>query len=358
MSCLARSYALWQSAPVMASMASEYTCALDMWRVDLSCHCPDFTNGCLAGVTEIAAAHSSEPTLNSPEDTCSHQAPCLVPQDSEHSSAFWHIASLEAGLSLCSSAAAAHQLPEKSADEQDFSFLDLSFSDSGAAQYLLKHAPVEVTAGVLMGSGAAQQLCSTQAEATQQGATQPVLQQWPDDFKTALATPASTADQSVHANAAISPATGTSVAPNSAASTSSLSAIAAPLEVSTHHTQPCSTAEAISTKPDQARSAAGLPQHSLAAYQALTAAVGAVNLVVGDLCSCADEVNADGNRTAYQGSSAEGAGVMESEYGAAYRAGVLWECAVALSCLKPGKPSLKCRRIFSAPSQLSFACLM
>lgn len=255
------------------------------------------------------------------------------------------MASLEAGLSLCSSAAAAHQLPNKSADEQDFSFLDLSFSDSGAAQYLLKYAPVEVTSAVLMGSEAAQQLCSTQAEATQQGKTQPVLQQWPDDFKTALATPASTADQIVHANATLSPLTGASVPPDTAASTSSLSDGAAPPHKAA---QPCSTAEATSTKSDQARSAAGLPRHSLAAYQALTAAVGAVNLVVADLCSCADEVNADGNRTAYQGSSAEGAGVMESEYDAAYRVGVLWDCAVALSCLKPGKPSLKSRRMFSA----------
>ena len=273
------------------------------------------------------------------------------------------MASLEPGLSFCSSAAAAHQVPSKSADEQGFSFMDLSFSDSGAAQYLLNHAPVEVTSAVLMGSEAAEQLCSTQAEATQQGKPHPVLQQWPGDFNTPLATPATHADKDVHADATASSATGPPDASHTAASTSSLSDTAAPVQLTAQPIQPCSTGEAPSGKSDQAGLPVGRPQHSLACCQALTAAVGAVNLVVGDLCSCAYQQIADGGRGAHQGGdvTTEAAGVLESEYSAAYRAGVLWECAVALSCLKPGEPltqlSKACSQLLSDLHVLILCCV-
>lgn len=290
---------------------------------DLSCD-----TGCTAsaGSTEAKTSHAMDSALSVPESVCSHRGLCLAPHNTEHSSAFWHMASLEAGLGLCSFAAAsAQQLPTNHTGQHAFSFLDLSSTDTGAAEYLLKRAPVKVQSAVIMSSEAAQQLCSSQAAATD-GEDPAQLQQWPSDFNPAVATPSAHAASSSQAAAGgMTPLSHTGdISPSHAAG-------------SMQQAQLCSTTPAA----DSAESTAGqsLSQHSLASYQTLTAAVGQFNLVVGDLCSLSEQQSCMGaSRSAgSDSSSAEVMGVMETEYSSAYRARLLWECAVALACLKPGE---------------------
>ena len=312
----------------------------------------------------IAAQGSSSSVVpdshesNRVEPACLHEGPCLAPRDSEHSSGFWHMASLEAGLSLCSTASATQQLPNTPTDPKGFSFLDLSFSDSGAAQYLLNHAPVVVRSAVLMGSRAAEKLCSSQLEAAQQGTSKAVVQQWPGDFNAKLRTPSALADRSTTLHATPSSSTAVSAASLTDTTVATLSVDPKTPQGSEQNLQPCSTAgPSSSTEPAGTSPVSPLSQHSLASYQALTATVGQHNLVMGDLSSIADHSNRtrdaahvvgssakDGARSetgavAAQGDwqQAETVGVMEAEYSSAYRARLLWECAVALACLKPGE---------------------
>lgn len=303
---------------------------------------------------------SLEPEFIRVEHACPHEGPCLAPHDSAHSSGFWHMASLEAGLSLCSTAAASQQLPNTPANLQGFSFLDLSFSDSGAAQYLLTHAPVVVQSAVLMGSRAAEKLCSGQLEAVQQGTPKAVVQQWPGDFNTQLTTPSALADSSSTLHAAPSSSTAVSAASLTDTNVATHSADPETPQGSEQTLHPCSTlGPSKSTEPAGASPVSPLSQHSLASYHALAATVGQHNLVVGDLSSIADHSTSARDAAHVSGSSpkndsvtetgavaaqgdwqqAETVGVMEAEYSSAYRARLLWECAVALACLKPGKLS-------------------
>lgn len=287
----------------------------------------------LAGGTEGKAAHDCEPNLSRADSVCLHQGPCLAPHGADHSPSFWHMASLEVAFGLCSTAAAAQQVPTKHTEQQQFSFLDLSCNTSGAAQYLLNHASVKAQSAVLMGGEAAQQLCSAYAEATADAVPQCKLQLWPSDFTSDMATPSAVAHGS-RSSGPVSSLTAVSHEGNATPSNNEECA-----DHASHKQQPCSTTSFSSAEPCQASLKMNESQHSLASYRALAAVVGQCNLVVGELCSCAEQQASDAGGTASQHkcNKAETPGVMETEYSSAYRARVLWECAVALTCLKPGR---------------------
>lgn len=358
-----------------------------------------------AGIAESARPGLREqpasvmPPAGISEHCCTHQGTCLAPRDSEHSTAFWHMASLEVGLSLCSTAAAAAPLPPTGADTSGFSFLDLSLCDCGATQYMLTHAPVKVQSAVVMSSEATQQLrSSSQPNAAEHAGAQPVLQQWPWDFRTGKM-PSPAAD----AAAPVSQHVQSSHSPDSALALPPLPQSEAKIVTKTRPGQAVQESPQLCSIP-QEPDTAGLetPQttgqsaeHSLESFQALTAAVGQVNLVIGSLCSqpgaagavhrvsrqSGEGASISARDTAYVGNtvaasgvsnpgrqpaeacSASGRhdtplGVMEAEYGSAYRAQLLWECAVALSCLKPGRcfhhTAPKCK-LFMASQD--YACL-
>ena len=101
--------------------------------------------------------------------------------------------------------------------------------------------------------------------------------------------------------------------------------------------------------------------HSLPSYQALKPGLKPANLVIGDLtplhCQPGQQAassggsapkgnlegqtgGANGQGLPFKGDCDEALGVMEAEYSRGYRTRLLWECAMALSCLQPGERTL------------------
>ena len=290
------------------------------------------------------------------ETLCLHQGPCIAPQGQDPSPAFWHMASLDSALSICSSLTTSHQQGAGT-----LCMLDLSRQDFGATQYVLSHGGVTVQSAQLLAGASAQKLSTDASSAGTE------LHMLPMSISM-TANEESTAVQSLSAATASETATR-----GTASAMPALTEMVQTKVVDAAHAH----AEAILPAVSSEAAAVGRPAidmtaaastvepdnssdvHSLAWYEALQPTLKPVNLVIGSLCpmdgqqglkhegqhqsmgNLDGQVDAStGQRLPVKGESSEALGVMEAEYSREYRARLLWECAVALSCLQPGQTSL------------------
>ena len=339
---------------------------------------------------------------NSPEAFCLHQAPCVSPQDVQHSGSFWNIASLDSAFNICSSLAAMQQ--SSNSPDADLCLLDLSMSDCGATEYVLTHGGVRVQSAQVMPGEAAEKLQSSASNVA--GVVQPLsanASAESDDSATqapasvALSTQLkdSTSAQTdllaatpVQAEAGVSKAAvaldgagkqlpdsvaepldvallpdsfaaegqelHTTPSAYSADAAAHLAVTDADVTDSTH--MQAATQNAVTDQHSKtANLSAAMPAaYSLKSYEAMKASLKAAHLVIGSLgpvngqrqapigkgkLGSTDRQPAEGSGqgvpTAQEG-GVQPEGVMEAEYADGYRARLLWECAVALSCLQPG----------------------
>jgi len=291
-----------------------------------------------------AKAESPRAAAISPETFCLHQGPCVAPQGRDPSPSFWYMASLDSAFSICSSATTSANQEGGDSNAATLCLLDLSCHDCGAAQYVLTHAGVKVQSAQLMPSEAAQKL---KADASNADTDIPILDMQPLPAASTQATAAKT-EQAIPAVAGT-----TRTEPKTAVT----------------HTEALVGASAVTSEPVAVQSsrpitaaipaAAPIPvTYSLQSYDALKPDLKPANLVIGNLSPLhvqpgqqaastgggASKGNLEGQTGGVNGQGlplkgdSNGAlGVMEAEYSREYRARLLWECAMALSCLQPGE---------------------
>jgi len=302
-----------------------------------------------------AEAECPRATAISPEAFCLHQGPCVAPKGRDPSPSFWHMASLDFAFSICSSAKTPPNQDVGDSNAARLCLLNLCCHDCGAAQYVLTHSGVKVQSAQLMPSEAAQKL---KADASNTDTEVPIL---------AL---------NANMDLDLQPLPAASIQAAAAKTEQAISAVAGttqtePLTVITHAealTGPCAVASepvaVQSTTPVTAAIAAAAPipvTYSLQSYEALKPDLKPANLVIGNLSPLhvqprqqaasnggsaasgnleGQTGGANGQGLPLKGESNEALGVMETEYSKGYRARLLWECAMALSCLQPGECNL------------------
>jgi len=296
-----------------------------------------------------AKAESPRATAVSPETFCLHQGPCVAPQGRDPSPSFWHMASLDSAFSICSSAKTLPNQDVRDSSAAMLCLLDLSCHDCGAAQYVLTHGGVKVQSVQLMPSEAAQKL---KADASNADTDIPILGL---DLQPLPAV--STQAAAAKTEQAIPAVTGTTQTEPMTAITHA-EALVGPSAVAS---EPVAVQ---STRPITAAISAAAPipvTYSLPSYEALKPDLKPANLVIGNLSPLhvqpgqqaaftgggASKGNLEGQtggvngqRLPLKGDSNGALGVMEAEYSRGYRARLLWECAMALSCLQPGECDL------------------
>ena len=282
----------------------------------------------------------------SPETFCLHQGPCVAPQGHDPLPSFWHMASLDSAFSICSSAKTSPNQEGGHSDAATLCLLDLSCHDCGAAHYVLTHGRIKVQSAQLMRSEAAQKL---RADASNADTDIPILGL---DLQPLPAV--STQAAAAKTEPAISAVAGTTQTEPQSALT---------------HAEPLMGPPAVTSEPVAVQStrsvaaaitaAAPIPvTHSLPSYEALKPDLKPANLVIGNLSPlhCQPGQKAAATEGGASKGSLEGQtggvngqgqplkgdslGVMEAEYSRGYRARLLWECAMALSCLQPGECDL------------------
>lgn len=293
----------------------------------------------------------------SPETFCLHQGPCIAPQGPDPSPTFWHMASLDSAFSICSSLTTSHQQGAGT-----LCTLDLSCQDCGATQYVLSHGGAKVQSAQLMAGASTQKL---RIDASSAGTELHIL---PMSISM-TANEECTAVQSLSAATASETATrGTAAAMPALTETVRTEVVdAACAHVEAVLPALLSAAAAVDAIPAVDKTVAvsavepdtSPNMYSLALYEALQPTLKPVSLVIGSLCPMDGQQglksegqnqsmgNLDGQtdasigpRLPVKGESSEALGVMEAEYSRGYRARLLWECAVALSCLQPGQTPL------------------
>ena len=293
-----------------------------------------------------AKAESLRAAATSPETFCLHQGPCVAPQGRDPSPSFWHMASLDSAFSICSSAKTSPNQEGGDSSAATLCLLDLSCHDCGAAQYVLTHGGVKVQSAQLMPSEAAQKL---KADARGADTDIPILsldlQPLPAVSTQLAAAKPEQAVSSVagttqiepssaitHAEALIGPSATTSkpVAVQSSRSVTAAITAAAPVPVT--HSLPSIEALKPDLKPANLVIGNLSPLDVQPGQQAATTGGGASK---GSLEGQTGGV--DGQGLPFTGDSDGALGVMEAEYSREYRARLLWECAMALSCLQPGE---------------------
>ena len=342
-----------------------------------------------------AEPNSPGTASTSPRAFCLHQAPCVAPQGLQHSRSFWNMASLDSAFNICSSLAAMQQ--SGGTADTDLCLLDLSMDDCGAAEYVLTHGKVRVQSAQVLPSEAAEKLHSSSSTAT--GVVQtlsPSTTAETDDaaMRAASVAVSSQLQDSTHAQTdlfapkpAMLDGAGqqlTNLAAAEALDVASLSGSSAAEQQERDPTCAAQSADntvkalcvtdalaSDSTHVQTSESGAVKGQHSrtpqlsvatpaaysLHSYEAMKAALKGAHLVVGSLgphngqgqVPIKREVpqaksNINGQHSESNGQTIPTAqegdiqheGVMEAEYADSYRACLLWECAVALSCLLPG----------------------
>ena len=271
------------------------------------------STGAEAG-SPAAEQRSPRAVPSSPASFCLHQGLCVAPQGTQHSRSFWNMASLESAFNICSSLTAVQQAD---GGKGKICILDLSSKDSGAAEYVLTHAAAKVQSAQVIASESADKLkhgISNAAEIVQVLPSKVASELFPSEAK--APTIAAAIDQ-----AAVKGNTNTQAA-----------------------------AAAFSHSRPEMVSAA----YSLGSFEGLKTHLRDAHLVIGSLVPADEQsLTAPGMNTSkgtaegqHAGSSRQQGsaqsigdgqdGVMEAEYGNQYRARLLWECRVALTCLQPG----------------------
>ena len=300
-----------------------------------------------------AEAECPRATAISPETFCLHQGPCVAPQGHDPSPSFLHMASLDSAFSICSSA----KTPPNQGDSNAamLCLLDLSCHDCGATQYVLTHGGVKVQSAQLMPSEAAQKL---KADASNADTDVQILDLTANmDLDLQPLPAASTRTASAKTEPAISAVAGTTHA-EPASATTHAEALIGPSAVKSEPVVVQSTRSVTAA----ISAAAPVPvTHSLPSYEALKPDLKPANLVIGSLsplhCQPGQQAaftgggaskgnlegqtgGVNGQGLPLKGDSNGALGVMEAEYSREYRARLLWECAMALSCLQPGECEL------------------
>ena len=246
------------------------------------------------------------------EPFCRHKDPCTAPQDGKETPSYEHMAALDAACNIWGMLASREQA-QRADTPSGVTAVDLSLKDPGAVHYLLTQSSVAIKSARLVNETAAGKLQS---------------QNSCHDCHI----------QSVYAAAS-------EMHPKDAA---------APGGSDSNVLEPASSMN--STRNVSAKGVPG-SMHSLACFQTASMNLLAqADLVIGDLNpeydlpnqmskllqgphsgECDVEV-ADAHVPDPPSSQADRRlGVMEAEYGIGFRRRLLWECAMALSCLQPGR---------------------
>lgn len=301
-----------------------------------------------------AEAECPRATAIKPETFCLHQGPCVAPQGHDPSPSFWHMASLDSAFSICSSAATEPNQDVSHSNAATLCLLDLS-CHCGAAQYVLTHGGVKVQSAQLMPSEAAQKLKADASNADTDVRMLALTAETDLDLQPLPA--AVTQAAAAKTEPAVSAVAGTIETEPKTAVTHA-EALISPSAVTSEY------AAVQSARPTTAAISAAAPvtvKHSLPSYEALKPDLKPVNLVIGNLsplhCQPGQQAashggsapkghleghtgGVNGQGLPVKGDSNGALGVMEAEYGRGYRARLLWECAMALSCLQPGECKL------------------
>lgn len=332
--------------------------------------------GAVPGSLE-AAPYSLGPAPYSRESFCLHQAPCVAPPGLHHSRSFWNMASLDSAFKICSNLAAMQQ------SHAELNILDLSVHDCGATEYVLTHGGARVQSAQVMSGEAVQKLQSSASNVA--GVVQALVPSSSSEPDESAMQPTSAAlrthvtnstpaqpdlPESRHMQAAVAEPHGVaSLSGSPAADSQELvptpSVLGSPAQAAmadaaavTHAAVTDSTH--VQTAPaDCDMGVANQPAaYSLDSYEGLKASLKAAHLVIGSLGPNSGQGQGSiarrdpGVKGRTEGQRGEGSGqapafwpqegdrqhegVMEAEYADDYRARLLWECAVALSCLQTG----------------------